>query len=165
MKPCRHFYSSSPDETLRFAAEFAGSLQQGDCIALEGNLGAGKTQFVKGIAEGLGFGDPDQVKSPTFVLLHVYPARLRVYHLDCYRLRSGKELGDLGFDEFSRDPQGVTCIEWADRVRRFLPLPRYEVSLKIVGEKARKIMVRKISEGSRGRRRVLRGRPKKASKG
>jgi tRNA threonylcarbamoyladenosine biosynthesis protein TsaE len=81
------YVTRSAEETMRLAAKLARSLEAGDCIALVGDLGSGKTTFVKGLAWGLGFKKKDYVASPTFVILKNYPARIPIYHFDVYRLR------------------------------------------------------------------------------
>lgn len=93
-------------------------------IALEGNLGSGKTTFVQGFAQALGV--CEKVASPTFVLMKIYPLKNRGWfkhfiHLDCYRVRNPKELIHLGFQKFLHDRDAILLIEWADRVRRFIP--------------------------------------------
>jgi tRNA threonylcarbamoyl adenosine modification protein YjeE len=99
--------------TGRLAAALAAQLSAGDVVCLDGPLGAGKTTLVRALVEALG-GDPAQVASPTFTLLHVYDARLRVVHVDAYRLGSAAALSALGFDDLAAP--GIGVIEWADRV-------------------------------------------------
>lgn len=104
----------SEDETAAIARELAPTLQAGDVLLLSGNLGAGKTAFVRGLADGLGI-DPAEVSSPTFTLVHEYRGgRLRLYHADLYRLqRTATE--DLGLEELGV-ADGVLAIEWPDRL-------------------------------------------------
>src|SRR5437870_807118 len=92
----------------------------GAVVALVGPLGAGKTQLVRAIAEGLGIADSRLVSSPTFVLIQEYPARLPIYHFDAYRLRSEAEFYDLGGHEYFAS-DGVCLVEWADRIQGCLP--------------------------------------------
>ncbi len=120
-------------ETVRFAKRFAKDLKPGSVLALTGDLGAGKTTFVKGVAEGLGFKNPDEVKSPTFTLMHVYQARVPVYHFDLYRLEKISELEAIGFEEFVNDPAAVTCIEWAEKAGSLLPSHAIPIRLEITG--------------------------------
>lgn len=111
--------SHSARETEEFGAQFACELKSGDVVALEGQLGSGKTHLVKGIARGLGI--TTEVTSPTFTLLHEYEGgRLPLYHFDFYRLRNEEELPALGFDEYVFG-RGITVIEWADRFPGVLP--------------------------------------------
>lgn len=110
--------TESPEETLDWAADFAGRLQPGDVLALIGDLGAGKTCFVQGLAEGLQVTGP--VSSPTFTLVNEYQGRLPLYHMDVYRLNDPEEALDFGLNEYLYG-QGVTVIEWADRLGDLLP--------------------------------------------
>ena len=109
----------SEAETSAVAHDLAGSLAAGSVVLLSGDLGAGKTAFVRGLAEGLGI-DPGLVSSPTFTLIQEYRGgRLPLHHVDLYRLRS-IEVDDLGLDELTLEG-GVTAIEWPDRLPRALP--------------------------------------------
>ncbi|MBI4601517.1 MAG: tRNA (adenosine(37)-N6)-threonylcarbamoyltransferase complex ATPase subunit type 1 TsaE [Planctomycetes bacterium] len=120
--------SSSPAETVEIARRLGSRLEGGETIALEGDLGAGKTTFTRGLCEGLGLEDMRLVSSPTYVLEHIYPARLPVHHYDAYRLASAAELAALGFQE--RIAAGaVLVIEWADKVAEVLPEERLRVEL------------------------------------
>ena len=102
-------------DTIRIAHELAARLSGGDVVLLFGELGAGKTAFVRGLVEGAG-GDPDAVSSPTFTLIQPYPGRLTVQHVDLYRLRP-EEVEDLGLDEL-QSADTIVAIEWADRLTR-----------------------------------------------
>ncbi len=107
------------DATIAFGREFAAQLRAGDVLALSGDLGAGKTHFVKGLAAGLGA--PAEVTSPTFTLIHEYPGgRLPLFHFDFYRLESGDELLAIGFDDYL-DAGGVLALEWAEKFPALLP--------------------------------------------
>jgi tRNA threonylcarbamoyl adenosine modification protein YjeE len=105
--------------TAWLGRQLAGSLRAGDVVALDGPLGAGKTTLVRALVAELG-GDPAEVASPTFTLLHRYEARLPVVHVDAYRLQGPAALGGLGFDELAED--GIGIIEWAERVLAALPV-------------------------------------------
>lgn len=121
-------HSRSDEETVAAASEFARRLRPGDLVALYGDLGAGKTRFVRGICLGLGTGRP--VSSPTFTILHEYPSSgVSVYHFDFYRITSAAELREIGFQEYLSDERGICVIEWADRVEEYLPPGGYEVRL------------------------------------
>ena len=109
----------------------------GAVVALVGPLGAGKTQLVRAIAEGLGIADSRAVSSPTFVLIQEYQARLPVYHFDAYRLRSEAEFYDLGGHEYFTG-DGVCLIEWADRVPGCLPREHLAIRLDVTGEETRR---------------------------
>lgn len=130
--------TASEAETEAVAARLAASLRGGEVVLLRGELGAGKTAFVRGLARGLG-GDPDQVGSPTFVLLTRYPGRLTLHHADLYRLAPAEEL-ELGLEELPGSG-GVLAIEWAERLSQ-RPWPRtLEVVLEHAGEDRRRIRI------------------------
>lgn len=113
------FHTHSPEETEAIAGQLAQILVGGECIALEGDLGAGKTCFVRGLLHALG-GNAREVTSPTFVLLNVYRSgRLVLYHLDAYRV-GPSDFDDIGFSELL-DQGGVVVVEWASRVAPLLP--------------------------------------------
>lgn len=124
---------------MRCAEKFARILKPGDVIGLEGNLGSGKTVFVRGLAQGLGLLRPATVKSPTFVIMHIYPAKIPVYHFDLYRMEKVRDLEAIGFDDFLSDPGAVACIEWADRGADFFPVYSYRIRFDVVGERTRRI--------------------------
>ena len=113
------FISHSVEETIAFARDWAKSLQPNNVVALRGELGAGKTHFVKGLVAGCGSAEP--VTSPTFAILHEYGGgRLPVFHFDFYRLGHRSEVEGIGFEEYLQD-DGVAVIEWADRFPELLP--------------------------------------------
>ena len=125
--------TSSVEETLDFGRRFAERLKVGDCVALIGQLGAGKTALARGIAMGLGLSDERIVSSPTFVLVQEYPTRPKLFHIDLYRLSQPEiELADLGLDEMLAE--GIVLIEWADRAPIALPRNRWEVQVTHTGE-------------------------------
>lgn len=112
--------TASTEETMALGARSAALLDPGVVLALYGDLGSGKTHFVKGIAEGLGV-SPAEVRSPTFTILSVYDDGERpLYHFDAYRVQNPDEFVELGFEEYVHG-DGITCIEWADRVPDLLP--------------------------------------------
>ena len=132
----------SVEETEAVAIELAASLRGGDCIALHGEMGAGKTQFVRGLVRGLG-GNGRAVSSPTFVLLNVYdtpPMRLAVYHLDAYRVTGGDDFDAIGFPELLTQG-GVVVVEWPERVMSLLPDRRIEVRITPTGPDSRRIEI------------------------
>src|SRR5262245_16872470 len=125
------------DQTLALGRKLGAALSPGDVVALEGTLGAGKTNLVRGIAEGLGVPDSRIVSSPTFVLIQEYPARLPIYHFDAYRLSRLEDFLDLGVHEyFSGD--GVCLVEWADKVAAALPAEHLWIRLEITGPTSRR---------------------------
>ncbi|MEJ2567439.1 MAG: tRNA (adenosine(37)-N6)-threonylcarbamoyltransferase complex ATPase subunit type 1 TsaE [candidate division WOR-3 bacterium] len=128
--------TKSPEETMRLAEKMTESISSPVCIALFGELGAGKTVFVKGLARGLGI--DDVIKSPTFVLMRSYSGRMNLHHMDLYRIKKGEEF--LPFEETLTD-EGITAIEWAERAASFLPEKRIEVEIKILPEGSREIII------------------------
>lgn len=115
----------SEAETANVGRKLAASLRAGDAVLLSGELGAGKTALVRGLAEGLGVA-PDEVSSPTFTLIQEYRGgRLPLFHVDLYRLDDPREIEDLGLDEIAGD--GVLAIEWAEK----LPARRYEKAITV----------------------------------
>jgi tRNA threonylcarbamoyladenosine biosynthesis protein TsaE len=108
----------------------------GDVITLAGDLGAGKTTLTQAIGEGLGVPNHFYITSPTFSLLHEYPGRLPLYHMDLYRLAGEGELENLGFEDYIYG-DGLTVIEWPDRLGSMLPDDRLEVCLEFVGPDGR----------------------------
>ena len=104
--------TNSPAETERAGVLLGERLQQGDVVLLTGELGAGKTTFVRGVAQGTG--SKAHVASPTFQLLRIYPGRLQLAHVDLYRVEKSSELRDLGLDELATD--GAVVVEWGERL-------------------------------------------------
>ena len=138
------FISNSPDETEAFGRRFAESLKPGDVLALTGGLGSGKTQFVQGLAAGLG--STAEVTSPTFTLIHEYRGpRATLYHIDLYRIDTDRELETLGLDDLLA-PNCILLIEWGEKFRRLQREQNVEVTLEQVkedraGETERRIQV------------------------
>jgi len=123
--------------TESFGRRLGGLLFPNAVVALIGPLGAGKTQLSRAIAEGLGIANPAAVTSPTFTLIHEYPARLPIYHFDAYRLNGPNEFLDLGVTEYF-EAGGVCLIEWADKVESALPAERLTIRIEVVDENRRK---------------------------
>lgn len=131
------FISNSPAETESFGRQFAENVKSGDVLALTGELGAGKTQFVKGLVAGLG--DRGVVTSPTFTLIHEYSrGRLPVYHFDFLRLENQPAAERLGLEEYFFG-DGVSVIEWADRFRELIPENARWISFETKSEEQRAI--------------------------
>jgi tRNA threonylcarbamoyladenosine biosynthesis protein TsaE len=137
------FISNSVEETIRIGVKLAKELKKGDVIALIGDLGSGKTILTKGIAEGLGVKNPRYVNSPTFVIIKEYKGKLPLYHFDLYRLNRSTLLDAESYDEYFYD-DGVTVIEWADKIRTLLPEKHIEVKLKTAGEEKRRINIKNV---------------------
>ena len=128
--------TDSAAATREVGRALAQGVEPGAVVALSGDLGAGKTTFVQGFAEALGAVEP--VASPTFVLLRAYRGRLPIYHFDVYRLEGAAQLDDVGAEEcFWGD--GVSLVEWADRIPEALPPDRLDVTLEHVDERTRAI--------------------------
>ena len=134
------YTSDSVEKTEAIAADLAATLRGGECLALYGNLGAGKTQFVRGLVRGLR-GSPRTVSSPTFVLLNVYPGgRLKIFHLDAYRVGGADDFEAIGFAELL-EQGGVVVVEWAQRVRELLPARCISVRIQPTGQTERHIEI------------------------
>ena len=129
----------SEEETEALAAHLGGGFHGGEVVLLSGELGAGKTAFVRGLARGVG-ADPDEVASPTFVLLTQYPGRLTLHHADLYRLsRSGDDL-ELGLDELPGE-SGVLAVEWAERLSEVPWREPWRVTLEHAGGDVRRLTI------------------------
>lgn len=138
----QEYISKSVEDTKNIAEQILASLQGGEILALSGNLGAGKTVFVKAIAEKLGV--TENVTSPTFVLMKIYKLNQekinRLVHVDCYRLDQGENLEDIGLADYIGNSDTLVIIEWADRVQK---LPENTINIKIdyIDDKQRKIII------------------------
>lgn len=137
--------TESAEETRAWGRKLAKQLHPGDCLLLIGELGAGKTTLVQGLAEGLGL-DPKDIISPTFVLIREHEGKIPLYHIDAYRIQDPKELLEVGLAEYFERP-GITVIEWGEKVREVAPQDALEIQLEIL-------------EGSRHRIQLI--RPKKS---
>jgi tRNA threonylcarbamoyladenosine biosynthesis protein TsaE len=140
----RSFHSRAPEQTRRAAAALARAWREtaegaGLVISLRGDLGAGKTVFVKGLAEGLGL-DATQVSSPTFVLANSYPAPdgAALHHVDFYRIEEAAELEDMGFFDLMA-PGALLAVEWGEQFDHALPRERLEIAIERAGETDRRI--------------------------
>ncbi len=128
----------SVKETMKLGARIAAGLNSGAVLALYGDLGSGKTHFVKGIARGLNL-SPAKVRSPTFTILSVYDeGDCPLYHFDAYRVQNPDEFVELGFEEYVHG-DGIICIEWADRVERLLPPDTIRLTFAHVAPSKRRI--------------------------
>ena len=128
------FLSKSREDTVAFAAEYAKSLRGGDVVLLDGDMGAGKTVFTKGVAIGLGI--EEEVTSPTYAYMNDYDGRL--FHYDCYRIESVEQAERLGLADYF-DMGGVCIIEWAQNIAPLLPRIVKKVTIKKLSEPEREI--------------------------
>lgn len=129
--------SRSPEQTFELGKEFAGMLAAGEVVVLCGDLGAGKTHFVKGMAAGLGVSQ--EVTSPTFTLIHEYPGtKLTLFHIDLYRLEEPAEALQIGLEEYLHS-DGVTVIEWGDKFPELIPAGSRWIQLKVLEGQLRQI--------------------------
>ena len=128
----------SADETAALGQRLGGLVRSGDFIALSGDLGAGKTCFVSGVAAGLAIDPATRVTSPTYTLLHVYSGRLTLYHFDLYRLAGDDDVTELGFDEYFYG-NGVCLVEWADRLTGELPAECLAITFSHLGDDMRRL--------------------------
>ena len=127
------FISKSREETEQFAYEYAKTLRVGDVVLLDGDMGAGKTVFSKGVARGLGI--QEEVTSPTYAYMNDYDGVL--YHYDCYRLSCGEDAESLGLTDYFGEPNTICVIEWSSNIVDALP------------EKVKRVTINKISETER----------------
>ena len=132
----QRYRSDSERQTAAIASDLAQGVRRGTVVLLFGELGAGKTAFVRGFVQGVGI-DPEEVSSPTFTVIHEY-GRGRVYHVDLYRLEPD-EVGELGLEELP-EKGGLVCIEWADRIAHTVP-GAISVEISDVGENSRELVI------------------------
>lgn len=135
------FISKSVKETFGIGEKLARRLKKGDFVALVGDLGAGKTVLTKGIARGLGVKNARYVNSPTFVIIKEYKGRLPLYHFDLYRLDHPGSLDADNFEEYFYG-DGVSVVEWADKIKGLLPKKRWEIRMTVAGEDKRNIDIK-----------------------
>ncbi len=137
----------NPQRTVELGRRLGRLLKKGDVVALVGELGAGKTTLVKGIALGCGVRDASEVTSPTFILMSEHKGRLPFYHFDAYRLHGADELTVLGSHEYF-EGTGVCAVEWAERVEDALPADRVDVRAWHVNSKRRRFDFSSTGPGS-----------------
>ncbi|WP_428235823.1 tRNA (adenosine(37)-N6)-threonylcarbamoyltransferase complex ATPase subunit type 1 TsaE [Gracilimonas sp.] len=135
----QQFQSSSVDETIRIGFEFGKQLTPGDVVCLAGDLGAGKTHFVKGVASFFGI-EPEKVSSPTYTLIHEYSGDTPVYHFDCYRLKHEQEALEIGAEEYFYG-DGVCLVEWPEKIDGLIPEDAIWVEMSHLPENKRKIII------------------------
>ena len=140
------FQTKSSAETIRIGKSIGSRLLPGDVVALVGELGAGKTQFIKGMAMGVGVGKPTYISSPSFTLINEYPGKIPFYHIDLFRLEWEKEAEELGLEDYFQG-EGITAIEWADKIPSFLPTEMLLIHIAYTGKKTRSIEM--VGKGKR----------------
>lgn len=140
------YKTSSASETQKLGETFAKTLQRGDFLALYGNLGAGKTTFVQGLAKGLGVAN--RIISPTFVIIRSYGLGImnsgsesKFYHVDLYRLRGEEDIEATGLLEIIQEQQSILAVEWPEKLKSLLPKKRYDITFSSVKEDERSITI------------------------
>ncbi|MEO0231256.1 MAG: tRNA (adenosine(37)-N6)-threonylcarbamoyltransferase complex ATPase subunit type 1 TsaE [candidate division WOR-3 bacterium] len=134
------FIARSPSETEKIGEEVIKKFSIPSLFCLFGELGSGKTTFIRGAARYFGI---EKLRSPTFVYIFIYNLpNLNFYHIDLYRIDKDVEWDLLGFDEYLNDKKGIVFIEWADRIKKILPEKRIDVIFEIIDENTRKIIVK-----------------------
>ncbi|MDI7259514.1 MAG: tRNA (adenosine(37)-N6)-threonylcarbamoyltransferase complex ATPase subunit type 1 TsaE [Thermodesulfobacteriota bacterium] len=133
-------------ETVQVGKKIGQWLRRGDVVALTGELGAGKTQFVKGLAAGTGVYKTAYISSPSFMLINEYKGRIPFYHIDLFRLKEEKEAKELGLEEYFHG-EGITAIEWADRIPSLLPEELLRIHIDYTGKQTRSIEI--VAKGKR----------------
>jgi tRNA threonylcarbamoyladenosine biosynthesis protein TsaE len=140
------FQTRSTSETIRLGKRIGRLLIVGDVVALVGELGAGKTQFIKGLAAGVGIGNPTYISSPSFTLINEYPGKIPFYHVDLFRLERETEAEELGLEDYFQG-EGITAIEWADKIPSLLPKEMLFIHIAYTGKNTRSIEM--IGKGKR----------------
>lgn len=140
------FETKSTSETIRIGKRIGSLLQPGDVVALVGELGTGKTQFIKGIAAGVQVGNPTYISSPSFTLINEYRGKTPFYHIDLFRLKTEKEVEELGLEEYFGS-EGITAVEWADRIPSLLPRELIWIKIYYIGKQTRSIEI--VGQGKR----------------
>ena len=136
------FHTNSAEETIALGAKLVPMLREARIVLLRGDLGAGKTTLVKGIAEAFEAAQQEDVTSPTFTLMHEYRGPNRtLYHVDLYRIETERELAGLGLDDLSNEEGNILLIEWGEKFERLLKMRDVEIRLERVGENGRDIVI------------------------
>ncbi len=139
------FITNSADETIALGAKLAPLLREARIVLLHGDLGAGKTTLVKGIAESFQAAAQEDVTSPTFTLIHEYRGPERtLYHIDLYRIDTERELATLGLEDLGNEEGAILLIEWGEKFERLVRLRDMEIVLERTGETSRKISIRDV---------------------
>jgi tRNA threonylcarbamoyladenosine biosynthesis protein TsaE len=139
----QQFETHSEEETREAGKKLAAQLPSRGVVLLVGNLGAGKTTLVKGIVEGLGLADADDVSSPTYTIVHEYGDPVRVYHVDLYRLETTAEVLGMGMEDLL-ESSALVLIEWGERFPGIMPICRTEIRITRLSESSRRLAVARI---------------------
>lgn len=133
------FITNSAQETFALGHSFGKNLPPGSVVAIYGDLAAGKTTFIKGVAHAIGGIDPKDINSPTFTYLNIYEGLKSFYHFDVYRMQGAEQFLQMGFDEYF-DAGGICCVEWAEKIKSVLPEKRIDIYFSAQGEEKRQIL-------------------------
>ena len=145
--PTREYITHSAEETIALGRELAPTLKDVHVVILRGDLGAGKTTLVKGIAEGLQAASQEDVTSPTFTLIHEFHGpEVNLYHVDLYRIATERELATLGLDELFAEDGNLVVVEWGEKFPRLVKELDVEIAIERRGEQERTIRVKRSSE-------------------
>jgi tRNA threonylcarbamoyladenosine biosynthesis protein TsaE len=136
----KRIISNSEEETKKFGYELGMMLKPNSIVCFFGDLGAGKTTFIKGVAAAVSDCHPEEVNSPTYVYLNIYAGRQTLYHFDLYRLRDVDEFLGMGFDEYLF-ARGICCLEWSERIQSLIPDASIRVNMKNMGNYSREISI------------------------
>ena len=131
--------SNSPEETIEMAREYSKTVNSGEVVCLHGELGSGKTHFVRGFVQGFGISG-DVVTSPTFTIINEYDGDTPIFHFDCYRLEHYREAVEIGAEEYLYG-NGVCIVEWPDRISELLPPDARKITLNVLGKEKREIII------------------------
>lgn len=143
MSPSRQFRTHNADETIAVGRLLSNFLQPGEMVVLRGDLGAGKTTLVKGIAEGFGAALQDNVTSPTFTLIHEYRGpQITLFHIDLYRIDTDRELMTLAIDDLRAEPSSILLVEWGDKFEKIVSESGAEIAIERTGDSERLILHR-----------------------
>jgi tRNA threonylcarbamoyladenosine biosynthesis protein TsaE len=118
--PFTEYYSRSVEETKKIGQEIAKKIKKGQIVAFVGGLGAGKTSLIKGIASQINSINEDEISSPTFTYLNIYPGNITIYHFDLYRIKDERQFLSMGFEEYFGG-EGISLIEWSEKITSLLP--------------------------------------------
>ncbi len=132
--------TQTTSETIRIGISIGSWLRPGDVVALVGELGAGKTHLIKGLASGVGIRNANYIASPSFTLINEYPGKISFYHIDLFRLEREKEAEELGLEDYFQGG-GITAIEWADKIPTLLPKEMLLIHIAYKGKKSRSLEI------------------------